>query len=79
MARRKKVGEIGTTEMLLILGVVGVGIYFVISKSSTPSTTIIKTAAPSSSTSSAASTAAEIAAGAGVVDTLINDFSSSDS
>jgi hypothetical protein len=68
----KKVGAISTGEMVAIgLGAVAV-IYFATSKSTVPTTTVIRTAAP---TTTATTTAAEIAAGAGIVTSLINDFS----
>jgi hypothetical protein len=76
MARRKRrVGEIGTTTLLLIGGAVLVVGFVVMQKSSTPTTTIIKPPP----TSSAGLTAAEITAGAGVVNTLINDLTPDDS
>jgi hypothetical protein len=73
MARKKRVGEIGTTGLVLI-GLGGLAVlYFMTQKPATPPT-IIRTQAPSGS----GLTAAEIAAGATVADTLINDLTSSD-
>lgn len=49
----------------------GLLIYFATQKSATPTTTVIRTAAP---TNTAATTAAEITAGAGLVTSIVNDF-----
>jgi hypothetical protein len=67
--RRKKVGEISTTALVLG-GIAVVGIGFLIVNANKPTTTVIKQA-PSSS---AATTAAEITAGATVLNTLVNDL-----
>jgi hypothetical protein len=73
MARKKRVGEIGTTGIVLIgVGVLAIG-YFLMQKPPVP-TTIIRTQPSTGS----GLTAAEIAAGATVADTLINDLTGSD-
>lgn len=74
--RRKRVGEIDTNTVLLIGGgVLLLGVLYFMSQPSKPAVTVVKPA-PSSS---AALTAAEITAGAGVVNTLVNDLTSDDS
>ena len=73
--RRRKVGASDNT--VLILGVLAVGaaaVYFMTRPAATP-TTIYRNVPTSTSTSNAAATAAEIAAGAGVVTSIINSFS----
>jgi hypothetical protein len=68
--KRKKIGEVGTT-VLVLGGVAVIGIVLLaMNANKPPATTIIKPA-PSSG---AATTAAEIAAGASVVNTLVNDL-----
>jgi hypothetical protein len=73
--KRKSVGEMDTTTMIVIFGGVAVLLYFMFGKQPAPvATTVIRPAAPSTS----GTTAAEIAAGATVADTLINDAFSGD-
>jgi hypothetical protein len=74
--RRKKVGAMDTTTILILVGGAA-ALLFVMSKSATPTPTVIKTVVPAG-TAQANLTAAEIAAGAGLVTTAINDFSSDD-
>jgi hypothetical protein len=71
--KRKRVGEIDTSTLILIAAGAA-ALLFLMSKSSTPAPTIIKTGSPS--TGQAQLTAAEIAAGAGLVTTAITDFTS---
>jgi hypothetical protein len=68
--KRKRVGEISTTT-LVIGGIALLGIGFLVMNANKPATTTVIKPPPSTS---AATTAAEIAAGAGVVTTLVNDL-----
>jgi hypothetical protein len=68
--KRKRVGEISTTALVLS-GIAVIGIGFLIYNASKPATTVIRTTPVSSG---AGTTAAEIAAGASVVNTLVNDL-----
>jgi hypothetical protein len=68
--KRKRVGEVSTTALLLG-GIAVVGIGFLIYNANKPATPVIRT---TPTTSSATTTAAEIAAGASVVNTLVNDL-----
>lgn len=70
--KRKRVGEVSTTTLVLGgLAVLGIGI-LIVNMNKPTTTTVIKPAPASNS----AATAAEIAAGAGVVTTLVNDLTS---
>jgi hypothetical protein len=74
--KRKKVGEIGTGEMLLIAGAGVLVLYLVMSQNKPTATpVVVRTTTPNTG---AATTAAEIAAGAGVLNTLINDTTGDD-
>jgi hypothetical protein len=68
--KRKRVGEVSTTALVLG-GIAVIGLGFLIYNANKPATTVIRTAPASSG---AATTAAEIAAGASVVNTLVNDL-----
>jgi hypothetical protein len=68
--KRKRVGEVSTAVWVLG-GIAVLGIGFLIMNQSKPATTtVVRPAVPSTS----ATTAAEIAAGASVVNTLVNDL-----
>jgi hypothetical protein len=69
--KRKRVGEVSTTALVLG-GIAVIGLGFLIYNANKPATTVIRTTPPASS--GAATTAAEIAAGASVVNTLVNDL-----
>jgi len=64
-----------TTGEMIGLGIGGLAIfYFISQKNATPTTTVIRTTAPTNT--AAATTAAEITAGAGLVTSIVNDFTS---
>lgn len=76
MAKKgKRVGGMDTTTLIL-LGVGGVAVLFLLMNSNKTQTTIVRTSPAPSTTAS--TTAAEIAAGASVINTALNDFSSDD-
>jgi hypothetical protein len=71
-SRKKRVGEIDTTTLLLVLGG-GAALLYFMTRPQTPAT-IVYRAPTTPVNNSGATTAAEIAAGAGLADTLINDL-----
>jgi hypothetical protein len=73
--RKKTVGKMDNTTMLLLIGGGVLGLILLMnSNKSSPAPAVVRTALPSGN----ATTAAEIAAGASVINTALNDFSSDD-